>query len=90
MKKKPMVAVTVSVLAIMAYVVVGSMARVQTQCEICIEFNGTRRCAKGAGANEKEARDGAQLAACGVLASGMDETIRCQNTRPVTATCGNS
>ena len=46
-----------------------------------------RRCAKGAGANEQEAKQGAQPAACGVLANGMDETIRCQNARPVSATC---
>ena len=79
--------VTVIVLAIMAYIVVGSMARVEKQCEVCIEFNGVRRCAKGAGANEQEAKQGAQTAACGVLANGMDETIRCQNARPVSATC---
>jgi hypothetical protein len=63
------------------------MARVQHECEVCVEFNGVRRCTRGAGATEQEARDGAQTAACGVLASGMDESIRCQNTPPVSATC---
>jgi hypothetical protein len=90
MNRKAAAAITAVVLAIMGYVVVGSMARVQKQCEVCIEFNGARRCAKGAGANEKEAKDGARTAACGVLASGMDETIRCQNTQFVSATCATT
>ncbi len=90
MSRKPMAAIVVVMVAIMGYIVVGSMARVRKQCEVCIEFNGGRRCAKGAGADDKEAKQGAQTAACGVLAQGMDETIRCQNARPVTATCSTS
>jgi hypothetical protein len=78
---------TAAVLAMMGWMVYASMARVQHECEVCVEFNGVRRCTRGAGATEQEARDGAQTAACGVLASGMDESIRCQNTPPVSATC---
>ena len=87
MNRKAGAVLTAIVLSIMAYIVVGSMARVEKQCEVCIEFSGVRRCAKGAGANAEEAKQGAQTAACGVLASGMDETIRCQNARPVSSTC---
>jgi hypothetical protein len=87
MNRKAATVITAVVLALFAYIVVGSMARVQKQCEVCIEFNGGRRCAKGAGADVKEAKQGAQTAACGVLANGMDETIRCQNAQPVSATC---
>src|SRR5438477_12898642 len=84
MNRKAALTLTAMVLALMGYMVYNSMARVRKQCEVCIEFNGARRCARGAGADDKEARQGAQTAACGVLANGMDETIRCQNTRPVT------
>lgn len=78
---------TAVVLLLMGYVVYGSMARVSHACEVCVEFNGQTRCARGAGASEDEARRGAQTAACGVLASGMDESIRCDNTPPKTARC---
>lgn len=78
---------TGAVLLAMGYVVYGSIARVQHQCEVCVEFHGGRRCARGAGATEREAREGAQTAACGVLASGMDESIRCQNTPARTTQC---
>ncbi len=79
-----------AVALIMVFVVYNSMARVKHECAVCVEFNGGSRCARGAGANEEEARRGAQTAACGVLASGMDESIRCQNTPPKTAQCQTS
>ena len=75
------------VLVLMGWMVYNSMARVHHECEVCIEFNGGRRCARGAGATQQEAKQGAQTAACGVLASGMDQTIRCQNTQPTSVTC---
>ena len=87
MKDKSGILITLAVQGVMGYVVFGSMARVERRCKVCVEFGGVRRCARGAGATDQEARDAAQLAICGVLASGMDETIRCQNTQPVSATC---
>ena len=75
------------VLLVMGYLVYDSMARVGHACEICVDFNGGSRCARGAGATEAEARRGAQTAACGVLAQGMDESIRCDNTPPRTSHC---
>lgn len=87
MTRKSASAITVVVLGIMGYVVYGSMARVHATCDVCVEFNGGHRCARGAGANPDEAKRGAQTADCGVLASGMDQTIRCENTQPVSVTC---
>lgn len=87
MNRKSVWALTAAVLLVMGYVVYGSMARVAYQCEACVGFGGTTRCASGAGADTTEALRGAQTAACGVLASGMDERIRCQNTRPVSSSC---
>lgn len=87
MKRSAKWIVTAAVLGLMGFVVYSSMARVEYSCEVCVEFNGQRRCTRGAGATEQEARQGAQTAACGVLASGMDESIRCSNTPPVSASC---
>jgi hypothetical protein len=89
MKGKSGILIAIAVFGIMGYVVYGSMARVERRCEVCVEFLGNNRCARGAGATDQEARDAAQTAICGVLASGMDETIRCQNTQPKSATCSS-
>ncbi len=90
MKRNVKWTLTAAVLGAMGWMVYNSMARVERQCEVCIEFNGQRRCARGAGATEQEARQGAQTAACGVLANGMDETIRCQGAQPVSASCSTT
>ena len=87
MNRKAATVITAIVLTLFAYIVVGSMARVETRCEICLEYNGIRRCARGAGADVEEAKQGAQTAICGVLANGMNETIQCQNVRPVSQSC---
>lgn len=87
MTRKSGAVITAVVLGIMGYMVYASVARVHKECDVCVEFGGGRRCARGAGANADEAKRGAQTAACGVLANGMDETIRCQNTQPVSVTC---
>jgi hypothetical protein len=87
MKRSAAWGLTAAVVLVMGLVVYGSMARVRYECEVCVEFNGVTRCTRGAGATEEEARRGAQTAACGVLASGMDESIRCDNTRPRSVQC---
>ena len=76
-----------AVLLFMGYVVYGSMARVEAQCEICLEFNGETVCRRGAGATSEEARMAAQESACGGIASGMSESIRCRNTPPQRVQC---
>jgi hypothetical protein len=81
---------TAIVLGLMAFMIYNSMARVQKHCEVCVVFNGRRNCARVAGGNEQEARQGAQTTACGTLANGMDESIRCQNTPPQTASCSTN
>ena len=90
MKRSAAFGLTAAVLLIMGFVVYSSMARVRHACELCVEFEGRTRCARGAGATEQEARSGAQTAACGVLASGMDASIRCNNTPPQAVQCHTS
>jgi hypothetical protein len=75
------------IVGFLLFVVIGSMTRVQRTCELCVEFNGQTQCRTGAGATDDEARDAAQTAACAVMAAGMDESIKCQNTRPKSTQC---
>jgi hypothetical protein len=90
MSKKAKWTLTLIVLALMGFMVYSSMARVQKRCEVCVVFNGRRNCARAAGGSEGEARQGAQTTACGTLASGMDESIRCQNTPPQSSSCSTN
>lgn len=67
--------------------VYGSMASVQAECELCVEFRGQRQCRRGAGADQEAAQAAAQRAACAVMTSGMNETIACSRTLPLEVRC---
>jgi hypothetical protein len=68
-------------------VVYGTIAPVQSQCEVCLEFNGELVCRRGAGESEEAARQAAQESACGGNVSGMSEIIACRNATPVRVQC---
>ena len=56
-------------------------------CDVCVTFNGGKRCATASAENEVEAKQSAQTTACGPLAAGMDQTIGCGRIPPDSATC---
>jgi hypothetical protein len=64
-----------------------TVAPVQSQCEVCLEFDGELVCRRGAGATEEEARRAAQESACGGNASGMSEMIACRAAVPARIDC---
>lgn len=59
----------------------------RVSCEACVEFGGSRNCAKVSGASEAEALRAAVSTACGPVTQGMNESIACQNRPPVTQRC---
>jgi hypothetical protein len=82
--------VVLGVVGLVAFIVVGSMARVRRSCNMCLTFKGRTECRSGAGATDKEAMSAARTVACGVMANGMDQVIECENTQPDSLVCGNS
>jgi hypothetical protein len=68
-------------------VVVLSLRVPKVECEVCVTFHGEQRCSRASAADEKGALQSATIAACGVLAGGMTDTIACQNTPPDRTSC---
>lgn len=87
-RRGPVLLLLLAIALLLGGLIYGSMTAVQAECELCVEFNGRRECRTGSGATVDEARRAAQRAACAVMAFGMDETIACQNQRPVSGRCG--
>ena len=56
-------------------------------CEVCVEFNGQRNCAKASGSDAKEAARTAHSTACGPVANGMNEKIACDGRAPALLRC---
>jgi hypothetical protein len=57
------------------------------ECRVCVTFGGQSVCRTAASGTEKAAIESAVTSACSGLASGMDESIKCQNTRPDSVEC---
>lgn len=87
MRFRPGLLLGVGFVLLVGFLIYGSMPRVRSQCEVCLEFGAETVCRKGAGATEEEARTAAQESACGGNARGMSEAIKCRNATPVRAQC---
>ena len=57
------------------------------ECRVCVTFNGRTLCRTAASGTEKAAIESAVTSDCSGLASGMTESIKCENTRPDSAAC---
>ena len=59
----------------------------KVECRVCVEFNGKQNCATASHESEAEAKRSAQNTACGPMTSGMNESIACDRTPPLSAQC---
>lgn len=59
-----------------------TMGQRQFRVEVCMEFNGRQNCGTAAGATKQGALRTATENACGMIASGVGETIACGNKTP--------
>lgn len=57
------------------------------ECEVCVTFQGGTACRTAASDSREATIESAVTSACGTLASGMTESIRCQNTPPQRVDC---
>lgn len=79
---------TVVFLGVFIAVVIYLSTRIAThECEVCVAFNGETTCRTASSGTREAAIESAVTSACGTLASGMTESIRCQNTPPSRVTC---
>jgi len=79
---------TLAFLVVFITVVVYLSTRIaRYECRACITFGGQTICRTGASGTEKAAVDSAITSACSGLASGMTESIRCENTPPDSVAC---
>ena len=79
-----------ALLALGAIIVVSSLSIGSVRCEVCLEFRGRHACRAVDGNDESEARAAAVTNACALLASGVTDTVACQNTPPTDVHCGAS
>jgi hypothetical protein len=64
-----------------------SLSSQRFECEVCVEFEGRRNCATASAASEGAAARAAQATACGTLARGRIDLMRCGGIRPLSRRC---
>ena len=86
MKPKPLIWIAI-VVAFTAFLAWSTLSSQNAECNVCVEFNGKSNCATASHASEDEAARSAQTTACGPIAAGMNQTIACEATVPVSSHC---
>ena len=69
------------------YLAYSSMSGEKASCEVCMEFRGGTQCRTALGADKKEAQKTATDVACATLASGVTDSIACENKVPLRVSC---
>lgn len=86
MRKSTLITIAL-VAAFTAILLYSTMSAQQVTCTACITWNRTENCATASAKDEAEALRSAVNTACGPLAQGMDESIRCANLPPQRPQC---
>ena len=79
--------VVLAILAFVAVLLYGTLSAQKVECTVCVDYNGGHNCATASHSSEQEATQSAQTTACGPLARGMNESIACGRTPPVSVQC---
>ena len=82
MKNKGIWIVLIFGLAFLAIMYTSTRNLSTYRCEVCIEFNGRSACRTASAAAREQAKRTATDNACGLIASGMSDSIACTNTPP--------
>ena len=82
MKKTVILAIgfVVVFLAVLVYTTMGTS---KYRCEVCILFRGRQACRTAGASTEAQAQRTATENACADLASGVTDSMACENTQPV-------
>ena len=73
-----------------ALMVMTTLSQTQTECEVCLTFEGRSECATAHAANRDEAVGQAKSSTCGLLAAGVTQAVRCSQTVPTDIRCTES
>jgi hypothetical protein len=74
-------------LAFAALLLWSTLSSQRVECSVTVAFGGSQNSAVASAASEPDAAREAQTAACGPLASGMNESIACSRIPPISRHC---
>lgn len=81
--KKSGLYIAIGVVVFIAAVVYSTMGMKKARVKVCMEFNGRTSCRTAGGETVDRAKRAAIDNACALIASGVGDSIACQNRTPV-------
>ena len=84
--KKPVLVGILIVAVILGVLIYSSFNLAKFRVEVCMTFNGQTNCRTAAGSTQEFARRSATTNACAAIASGVTDSIACENTPPTKVT----
>ena len=70
-----------------ALLIYAMLQQAKVTCDVCVTFHGKTECRTAAGPDREQAVRTAVDNACGLLTSGMTNSINCSNTPPDSVSC---
>lgn len=70
------------VVAVLAFLVYSSMNIAKYRVEVCVAFHGANQCRTASADSQNDALRSAQSNACALIASGVTDTMLCQQQTP--------
>lgn len=83
---KPVIVGIAIVLVILGVIVYSSFNLAGHRVEVCMTFNGNTMCRTASGSSEEFARRTAISNACAMIASGMTDSMACEQSAPAKIT----
>ena len=80
--KKTVVIGVVFVVAILAFLIYSSMHLANYRVQVCVAYHDRTECRIASADSREHAQRAAQNNACGLLASGVTETMQCEHIDP--------
>lgn len=84
--KKPVLVGVVVFIAILAFIVYSTFSSSRKRVKVCMSFNGRTECRTAAGTTRDFALRSAITNACALIASGVTDTVNCEQSQPVSVT----
>jgi len=86
MTKKPVIIGIAFLLIILGVLAYSSMNLAKFRVEVCMTFNGRTNCRTASGSTEEFAQRAAVTNACAEIASGVTDSIACEQSQPTKLT----
>lgn len=75
--------ITLGAILFIGLLAYSSFGNRKNRVEVCMEFNGRTNCRVASGPNRQQALRAATENACALIASGVGDSIACQNKTPL-------